>query len=296
MATLDLDLFAETAKTLYVRALKLLPPDVKAALARAHARETNPRAREILATMLRNLDVAEARGLLVCQDTGTPVFKVRVGRAFPLDALGGHAIEQALAEGVRRATVEHPLRSSICHPLTRENPQTNTGWRIPVVDWSFLPDGEALELAMMPKGSGSENMSFLRMLPPAAGVAGIKRFVVDCVVEAGGKPCPPTIVGVGIGGTADLCMKLAKEAIWRPVGDPNPDPDLAKLETELLEGINMTGFGPMGLGGDTTALAVMVEAAYTHITQNPVAVTLQCWRGERASARMYPDGRVEHGY
>lgn len=296
MPPLDAALIAETAKALYVRALKLLPPDVKQALARAHARETHPRAREILGTMLENLDVAEARGLLVCQDTGTPVFRVRVGRGFPFDSIGGHAIADALAEGVRRATAEHPLRSSICHPLTRENPQTNTGWRIPVVDWTFLPDGEALDLRMMPKGSGSENMSFLRMLPPAAAVAGIKRFVIDCVVEAGGKPCPPTIVGVGIGGTADLCVKLAKEAIWRPVGEPNPDPALARLETELLEGVNMTGFGPMGLGGDTTALAVMVEAAYTHITQNPVAVTLQCWRGERASARIYPDGRVEHGY
>lgn len=289
-------LIAETAKVLYVRALKVLPPDVKTALARAHARETHPRAREILGTMLRNIDVAEERGLLVCQDTGTPVFRVRVGRRFPLDALGGHAIAEALAEGVRRATVEHPLRSSVCHPVTRENPQTNTGWRIPVVDWEFLPEGDALELLMMPKGSGSENMSFLRMLTPAAGLAGIKRFVLECVLEGGGKPCPPVVVGVGIGGTSDLCMKLAKEAIWRPLGEPNPDPDLAKLEAELLEAVNMTGIGPMGLGGDTTALGLMIEAAYTHITQNPVAVTLQCWRGERASARIYTDGRVEHGH
>jgi tartrate/fumarate subfamily iron-sulfur-dependent hydro-lyase alpha chain len=292
---LDAQLIAETAKTLYVRALKVLPPDVKGALARAHARETHPRARDILGTMLKNLDVAEARSMLVCQDTGTPVFRVGVGRHFPLAALGGLAIEQALVEGVRRATVEHPLRSSICHPLTRENPQTNTGWRIPVIDWAFRADGDDLWLRMMPKGSGAENMSFLRMLPPAAGLAGVKRFVVDCVVEAAGKPCPPTVVGIGVGGTADLCMKLAKEAIWRPIGESNADPDLAKLEAELLEAINLTGFGPMGLGGDTTALAVMVEAAYTHITQNPVAVTLQCWRGERASARVFPDGRVEHG-
>jgi tartrate/fumarate subfamily iron-sulfur-dependent hydro-lyase alpha chain len=296
MPALDSELIAETAKALYIRALKVLPPDVKQALARAHARETQPRAREILGTMLRNLDVAEARSLLVCQDTGTPVFKVRVGRQFPLAAIGGHAIDAALAAGVRRATAEHPLRSSICHPLTRENPGTNTGWRIPVVEWSFLADGDGLELAMMPKGSGSENMSFLRMLAPAEGVAGIKRFVVECVVEGGGKPCPPTIIGVGIGGTSDLCMRLAKEAIWRPVGEPNPDPDLAKLESDLLEAINMSGLGPMGLGGDTTALAVMVEAAYTHITQNPVAVTLQCWRGERASARITPDGQVAFGY
>jgi tartrate/fumarate subfamily iron-sulfur-dependent hydro-lyase alpha chain len=296
MPALSLDLIAETAQALYVRALRVLPPDVKHALARAHARETAPRAREILGTLLRNVEVAETHGLLVCQDTGTPVFRVRVGRDFPLAALGGYAVGAALAEGVRRATVETPLRSSICHPVTRENPQTNTGWRIPVVDWTFLPDGEALELGMMPKGSGSENMSFLRMLPPAAGLAGVKRFVLESVVEAGGKPCPPTIVGVGLGGTAEVCMKLAKEAIWRPLGEPNADPDLAKLEADLLETVNGLGLGPMGLGGDTTALAVMVEAAYTHITQNPVAVTLQCWRGERASARVFPDGRVEHGF
>jgi fumarate hydratase subunit alpha/L(+)-tartrate dehydratase alpha subunit len=293
MDHIDLDLIADTARALYVRALKRLPPDIKTALARAHARETHPRAREILGTMLRNVDVAEERGLLVCQDTGTPVFRVRVGRGFPFDRLGGHAIAAALAEGIRRATVEHPLRSSVCHPITRENPQTNTGWRIPVVDWEFLPDGEVLELRMMPKGSGSENMTFLRMLSPADGLAGVKRFVLECVVEAGGKPCPPIAVGVGLGGTADLCVRLAKEAIWRPLGDANPDPDLAKLEAELLEAINLTGLGPMGLGGDTTALGVMVEAAYTHITQNPVAVTLQCWRGERASARVFPSGRVD---
>jgi fumarate hydratase subunit alpha/L(+)-tartrate dehydratase alpha subunit len=293
MSPIDWRIVVLAAKDLYIRGLKLLPPDVKIALAAAHARETQPRAREILGTMLTNVEVAEARDLLVCQDTGTPVFRVRVGRRFPFD---GHAIVEALTEGVRRATFEHPLRSSICHPVTRENPQTNTGWRIPVVDWEFLPEGEALEVRMMPKGSGSENMSFLRMLPPAAGLSGVKRFVLECVVEGGGKPCPPVTIGVGIGGTADLCMKLAKEAIWRPLGDANPDPDLAKLETELLEAVNATGLGPMGLGGDTTALALMVEAAYTHITQNPVAVTLQCWRGERASARIYPSGRVEYGY
>src|SRR5262249_4305286 len=138
----DLELIAETAQALYIRALKVLPPDVKTALARAHAREGQPRAREILGTMLANLDVAETRGLLVCQDTGTPVFRVRVGRGFPLDALGGHAVAEALAAGVRRATAQHPLRSSICHPLTRENPQTNTRCPIPVVHSPFAPAGD----------------------------------------------------------------------------------------------------------------------------------------------------------
>lgn len=293
MAALDPKLVTQTAKELYIRALKVLPPDVKAALARAHECERHPRAREILGVMLKNVEVAEARGLLVCQDTGTPVYKVGIGRGLEYD---GPTLLAAIVEGVKQATLEHPLRSSVCHPIDRTNPQTNTGHRIPMMDVEFLEASGYLELRMMPKGSGSENMSFLKMLTPADGLDGIKRFVLECVVNAGGKPCPPTLVGIGLGGTSDLAMKLAKEAIWRPVGSPNPDPTIAALEAELLEAINALGLGPMGLGGDTTALAVQIEYAHTHITQNPVAVTLQCWRGERAMARIHADGRVEHGF
>ena len=293
MTAIDPKLLAETAKELYVRALKVLPPDVKAALARALERESHPRAREILGVMLKNLEVAESRGLLVCQDTGTPVYKLRIGRGLTYD---GPELLAAIGEGVKQATLETPLRSSVCHPIDRTNPQTNTGERIPAIDVEFLEESGYLELRMMPKGSGSENMSFLKMLSPADGLNGIKKFVLQCVVEAGGKPCPPTLVGIGIGGTSDLAMKLAKEAIWRPIGSSHPDPAIATLEAELLEAINSTGIGPMGLGGDTTALAVQIEYAHTHITQNPVGVTLQCWRGERSSARIYPDGRVEHGW
>ncbi|MBI4610513.1 MAG: fumarate hydratase [Candidatus Rokubacteria bacterium] len=293
MPAIDPKLVVETAKGLYIRALKVLPPDVKAALARALERESHPRAREILGVMLKNLEVAESRGLLVCQDTGTPVYKLRIGRGLEYD---GPALMAAIVEGVKQATLEHPLRSSVCHPIDRSNPQTNTGERIPAIEVEFLEDSGYLELKMMPKGSGSENMSFLKMLSPADGLAGIKKFVLQCVLEAGGKPCPPTLVGIGLGGTSDLAMKLAKEAIWRPIGSAHPDPAIAALEAELLEAINSTGIGPMGLGGDTTALAVQIEYAHTHITQNPVAVTLQCWRGERAMACIYPDGRVEHGW
>ncbi|MBI4240882.1 MAG: fumarate hydratase [Candidatus Rokubacteria bacterium] len=293
MVTIDPTLVSQAAKELYIRALKVLPPDVKAALARAHDRESHPRAREILGVMLKNLDVAEARGLLVCQDTGTPVYKLRIGRGLEYD---GPELLAAIVEGVKQATLEHPLRSSVCHPIDRSNPQTNTGRRIPIIDVEFLEEAGYLELKMMPKGSGSENMSFLKMLTPADGLSGIKKFVLQCVVEAGGKPCPPTLVGVGIGGTSDLAMKLAKEAIWRPIGSSHPDSTIAALEAELLEAVNATGIGPMGLGGDTTALAVQIEYAHTHITQNPVAVTLQCWRGERAMARIYPDGHVDHGW
>ena len=293
MDVIDPKLVCQTAKELYIRALKVLPPDVKAALARAVERERKPRARELLGVMLKNVEVAEGRDLLVCQDTGTPVYRLRIGRGVAYD---GPALLAAIADGVVRATAEHPLRSSVCHPITRANPQTNTGERIPAIDVEFLEASGFVELKMMPKGSGSENMTFLKMLSPADGVAAVKRFVLQCVVEAGGKGCPPSLVGIGLGGTADLAVKLAKEAIWRPVGSAHPDPPIAALEAELLGAVNATGIGPMGLGGDTTALAVQIEYAFTHITQNPVAVTLQCWRGERAAARIYPDGRVEHGY
>ncbi|MFQ5839685.1 MAG: fumarate hydratase [Candidatus Methylomirabilales bacterium] len=291
--SVDMKLVEETARDLYLRALKILPPDVKEALRRALTRETHPGARKILETMLKNVDVAEGRDLLVCQDTGTPIYQARIGEGI---AVSGVRLVEAIREGVRRATAEHPLRSSICHPITRENPQTNTGVRIPVIDIEFVEGTECLELKMMPKGSGSENMSFMRMLVPADGLKGVKRFVLESVVAARGMCCPPTVIGVGIGGTSDLVMKLAKEATWRPIGSANPDPAIAHLEEEMLEAVNMTGIGPMGLGGDTTTLAVQVEYAYTHITQNPVGVCIQCWRGERASARIYPDGHVEHGF
>ena len=148
----------------------------------------------------------------------------------------------------------------------------------------------------MPKGSGSENMSFMQMLVPADGINGVKRFVLEQVVGAGPKPCPPTIVGIGIGGSSDLCMTLAKKATTRPLGSRHPDPEMAALEMELLDAINQTGIGPQGLGGNTTALAVHIESAWTHITCNPVAVNMQCWRAERRRAKIWADGRIEEGF
>jgi fumarate hydratase subunit alpha/L(+)-tartrate dehydratase alpha subunit len=149
---------------------------------------------------------------------------------------------------------------------------------------------------MIPKGSGSENMSKMKMFYPAHGVSALKKFVIDTVFETGANPCPPGIIGVGLGGTADLVMKLAKEAIARPVGQRHHDPEIAKMEQELEEAINDMGRGPMGLGGDITTLAVHIETAYTHITQNPIAVNTQCWPARRARAQIHPDGRVDYGY
>jgi tartrate/fumarate subfamily iron-sulfur-dependent hydro-lyase alpha chain len=293
MNSADYSLIQTIAKELYIRALKILPPDVKAALQRAHKAESHSGAKKILSTMLQNIDVAESRDLMVCQDTGIPIYKVKIGSKLQVD---GAKLEEAIREGCRRATLDHPFRSSICHPLTRKMTSDSTGERIPLVDFSFLPDTDYLEIQMMPKGSGSENMTWMKMLLPSDGVKGIKKFVLECILEAGGQGCPPTVVGVGIGGTAETCVKLAKEAIFRPIGSPNPNPEIAALESELLQAINKSGIGPMGLGGDTTALAVHIELAHTHITMNPVAVNSQCWRGERSSAKIYGDGTLEYGY
>jgi tartrate/fumarate subfamily iron-sulfur-dependent hydro-lyase alpha chain len=180
------------------------------------------------------------------------------------------------------------------HTLTRENTGPNVGYRVPIVHWDFIPDWDGLDVKCVPKGSGSENMSFLKMCVPADGVTGIKKFVLESIVGAGGKPCPPGIVGVGIGGSADYAMHLAKEAIARPVGTHNPDPLVAQLEDELKDLLNETGVGPMGLGGDVTVLSVHVEHADTHMTLNPVAVNYQCWAARRASAHVAADGSIEY--
>ncbi len=283
----------ETARDLYIKAQKDIPPDVREALSRAAQRETNPTAKQMLETMLRAVALADERDMLVCQDTGIPIYYATLGTALNLD---GARIRNAITAGVERATREHPLRSSVVSPIKRENRQTSTGYRIPVIHWDFEAEANYLNLLMIPKGSGSEQMTFLKMLTPADGVQGIKRFVLDCAMQAGANPCPPTIVGVGIGGNAELCVGLAKKAAYRPVGSRNADPEMAALEEGLLGAINRLGLGPQGLGGDSYALDVHVEDAWTHITQNPVSVTFQCWRGERRRAKIYADGLVEVGY
>ena len=282
----------EAAKELYVRALKVLPPDIKQGFARLAAQETAPIAQRVLTTMIRNIDVAEQTDNLLCQDTGVPIYNVWIGANVEVD---GVALKRAIREGCARATVEHPLRSSIVHPLTRKNDQTSCGIEVPVihVDWSESRD--TLEIEMIPKGSGSENNSFLKMAIPAEGVDAIRTFVVDCVLAAGGKTCPPTIVGVGVGGSSDLCMLLAKRAATRPLGTQCSDPEGAKLETQLSEAVNALGVGPQGLGGDSTAFAVHVELAATHITMNPVAVNMQCHSARRARATFTPSG-VMYGF
>jgi fumarate hydratase subunit alpha/L(+)-tartrate dehydratase alpha subunit len=282
----------EAAKELYIRALKVLPPDVKQGFERLTREETRGIAKSVLATMVTNIAVAEETDNLLCQDTGVPIYNVVMGRDV---AIAPQDIRAAIRKGCERATREYPLRSSVVHPLTRRNEHSSCGIEVPVIHFDFDDSRESLSIEMVPKGSGSENNSFLRMAIPAEGVQGIKRFVVDSVIAAGGKTCPPTIVGVGIGGTSDLCVALAKRAATRELGTHCADADGAALEKELSAAVNQLGIGPQGLGGDSTAFAVHIELAATHITMNPVAVNMQCHSARRARATFTPAG-VSYGF
>ncbi|MGH7082384.1 MAG: fumarate hydratase [Acetobacteraceae bacterium] len=284
---LDMTEIEELARDLYIRALKLLPDDIKAGFARLRQSETDPTGQAILGTMVENVAVAERTRNMLCQDTGIPIYNLKIGRGVTFD---GVALQEAIRAGCARATREHPLRSSVVHPITRRNEQTSCGPGVPIIHVDFIAAAETVEIEMIPKGSGSENGSFLRMLIPADGLGAVKRFVIDRVIEAGGRVCPPTIVGVGIGGTSDLCMHLAKIAATRPLGSHSADPEGAALEVELSEAVNELGIGPQGLGGRSTAFAVQIEIAATHITMNPVAVNIQCHSARRARAVLTPGG------
>ena len=282
----------EACKELYIRALKMLPPDIKEGFKRLDSRESDATGKAILGTMIRNITVAEDTNNLLCQDTGIPIYNVTIGANVDVD---GYALKQAIIKGCERATKEHPLRSSVVHPTTRKNEHTSCGRQVPVINIDFVPEADTLAIEMIPKGSGSENNSWLKMAIPAEGIDAIKTFVIDCVLEAGGKSCPPVIVGVGVGGTADLCVHLSKVAATRPLGSQCEDPEGAKLEAELSKVVNQLGVGAQGLGGDSTAFAVHVETAATHITMNPVAVNMQCHSARRARATFTPKG-VGYGY
>ena len=288
----DLKEVEDACKELYIRALKLLPPDIKEGFRRLDATETDKTGKSILGTMIRNISVAEENQNLLCQDTGIPIYNVAIGSGVEVD---GYQLKQAIVKGCERATTEHPLRSSVVHPMTRKNQHTSSGRLVPVINIDFVPDAETLTIEMIPKGSGSENNSWLKMAIPAEGIDAIKTFVIDCVLDAGGKTCPPTIVGVGVGGTADLCVHLSKVAATRPLGSHCEDAEGAKLESELSKAVNQLGVGPQGLGGDSTSFAVHVETAATHITMNPVAVNMQCHSARRARATFTPQG-ISYGF
>lgn len=287
------DTIETVARDLYWMALKDIPEDVREAIRgglEAERKDGNATAEQVLFTILENIKAADDQDTLVCQDTGLPVYKVLIGSKLSLDI---PELKARIRRACERATAEYPLRSNSVHPITRKHTGTNTGEGIPIIKLDFVPDSDQIRIIMAPKGSGSENMSFLKMLNPSEGLKGIKKFVLQCIFDSGAKPCPPMIVGIGLGGTSDVAMQLAKEAsTFRKVGSYNADSDVAELERDLLAKINQTGIGPQGLGGSTTALAVNIEWAHTHISHNPVAVNVQCWRGERAEAVILADGKV----
>jgi fumarate hydratase subunit alpha len=271
------------------QAVIYLPEDVKKALKRAHSEENSETGKTQLKAILDNIELAEKFQAPICQDTGTIIFYAKAGaKVKDLDK-----VEEALVNATRRATKEIPLRPNAVDPFTQKNSEDNTGRFIPYINWEIVP-GDKLELTVMTKGGGSENVCVTGMLLPGEGVKGLKKFVVDAVIKAGAQPCPPTILGVAVGGGADIAMKLAKKALLRPLGEPNPNPRLDKLEKELLEAVNMTGIGPMGLGGKTTVLDVHVDYAFRHPASFPAAVAFNCWAARRASARIYSDGKVEY--
>lgn len=265
---------------LYKKAAIVLGNDVKKALEDALKVEDNELARLNIEAILKNIKLAEEKQIPMCQDTGLPVIFVKLGNVEVENLRAG------IEEGIEKATKEIPIRPNIVDPLTRENTNINVGDYIPPIDIELI-DEDYLEITILPKGFGSENNNAMKMALPAEGIQGIKDFVVESVLKAKGKPCPPTVIGVGIGGTSDLCLKLGKKALLGEVGKRNPDPEIAKLELEILEEINKSGIGPMGLGGKTTTLDVKILKAHTHTAGLPVGVCVQCWADRHATTKIY---------
>ncbi len=261
---------ADAAAALYRRINTHLREDVREGLERALEAEEDDLAREMLAAILENERISREEGLPLCQDTGLAVAFVRMGRRVVLE---GGTVQQAVDEGIRRAVAEQPLRAStVADPFGRENPGDNA----PAIVHLEQVEGDRMELHLLAKGGGAENMGRVRMLDPGQGREGVVEAVLETVREGGANACPPLIVGVGVGGDFERAPLLAKRALLRDLREPNPDPALAALEQELLRRVNELGIGPQGFGGRTTALAVLVQSAPCHIASLPVAVNLEC--------------------
>lgn len=259
----------KTVKHLCIEANTKLGSDVIEAIEKSYEKEKSPVGRDILHQLLQNAAIARKEDLPLCQDTGVVVVFVEIGQEIHI---AGGDLNEAINSGVRQAYKDAYLRASTLDPLTRENYGDNT----PAVIHMTLVPGTKLKLMVVPKGFGSENMSRVVLFPPAAGVDGIKKFIIQLVEEAGPNPCPPIVVGVGIGGTLEKAALIAKKSLLRPIGDRHSDPMIASLELELLEEINKLGIGPQGLGGTTTAFDVHIETYPTHIGSLPLAVNFQC--------------------
>lgn len=269
MREIHVNRVSEAVRDLCVAANTHLGEDVLEAFDRAINEEVSPTGKDILEKLVENARIAREQGIPICQDTGFAVVFVELGQQVHL---AGGGLKEAINDGVRQGYQDGYLRKSTCHPFTRKNTGDNT----PAIIHVELVPGDGLRLIVAPKGGGSENMSRVTMLTPAVGIQGVKNFVVQRVKESGANPCPPTIVGVGVGGTFEMAALLAKKTLLRPLGSRNPDSELAALERELYEEINALGIGPQGLGGRITSLAVHVNMMECHIASLPVAVNIQC--------------------
>ena len=268
MKTITYKQISSAAENLVTACSRVTPSCIRAMTA-ALEKESNQNAKAAISMLLSNAALAEENGLAVCQDTGMAVFFVRLGQDVHVE---GGLLTDAINEGVRNGYEKNGYRASVLDPITRKNTKDNT----PAIVHIELVDGDDLQITFLPKGFGSENMSRLFMLKPSQGVEGVKDCIVQAVKEAGANPCPPVIVGVGIGGTAEKAMEVAKEQLLREVGEPSEDATLADMERQVLERINALGIGAQGFGGDTTALAVHIGKFPTHIAALPVAINVQC--------------------
>jgi len=269
MREIHVDEIRDNVARICIDAAYNLSEDVLTAFDRAIETETAPAAKEIIELLKENARIAKAEHIPICQDTGIAIFFVEIGQ--DLRIKNGFIVD-AINEGVRKGYREGYLRKSVVDPLTRKNTGDNT----PAIIYTDLVPGDKLRISFMPKGAGSENMSAIRMLRPTDGVEGIKDFVLECVKRAGANPCPPVVIGIGIGGSFEKAALLAKKSLLRSVGSPNSRLELASLEEMLLKAVNKTGIGPEGLGGNVTAMAVHAESCPCHIASLPVAVNINC--------------------
>ncbi|MFC6280206.1 MULTISPECIES: fumarate hydratase [Polaromonas] len=285
--TISSDLIRKVTATLYERSLKKIPEDTKAVLRQAQTQDSSDTARKTLTIMLKSADAAEKQDHLICTDVGIPVYSIKIGTQVRFDG----PVRQAIVDGLAdlAANINPPILKMVTNPLTHQ--RGHTGKDMPLMTFDVIDDADYLEIICAPKAMGSGRWEALETFVYPT-LEDIETYILEVVMKAGSQPCPPIVVGVGIGGTFDYAARMAKQQILRPFGQTNPEPILAAMEQRLLKAINSMGFGPMGTGGDTTAMAVHIDYAASHGFM-PVAVALNCWINRRTGARIHSDGSVE---
>lgn len=281
----------EISEKLIILAATRLPDGVLLSLQEAAQKESNQTAKEQLVTILKNAEISSECGVSICQDPGVPVIDVTLGSDFPLKVDFQAIFQEVLA----KVTASLPLRQNVVHPLSKQNSGSNTGWDIPYIFYDYSYGKDYLEMTVNFRGGGAAFRSgVVTVSPTMSRVKAVKKIVFDMVTMAGGIPCPPTTIGVGLGANPHVALKLAFDGLKRlPVGSHHPDPDMAELEDALTQTLNKSGIGPMGLGGDTTVMAVHVNYCGSHIASTPVAVAFSCWPNRFATVRLYKDGGVQ---